>query len=250
MSETTGMMNEDEALNAELAAYALGSLNEAERAQVDARLRASSETRHLLAEYEAVLGLLPHGLQPTSSPPEARAWVMARAHASKIAAQPLCQTGWQHLAQQLRQLNPLRLAVTAGLVVALAGLALWNVQLQQQISRVQQSANVNGRVFALVGTGVKGASARLYVAPGLQRGELDVTGLPPLPEDRVYQLWFARPGKPTESGGAFRVDARGQAVAQVAVLVPLNEVSAIAVTEEAAPGVLRPTTPHLLDAKP
>ncbi len=250
MSETTGMMNDNEALNAELAAYAFGSLNESERAQVDARLRASVEARQLLAEYEAVLGLLPHGLQHQSPPPEARAWVMSRAHASTIAARPLRQSWWQRFAQQLYQLNPLRLAVTAGLVIALAGLAFWNVQLQQQLSLVQQSANVNGRVFALAGTGIKEASARLYVEPGLQRGELDVTGLPLLPEDRVYQLWFARPGQPTETGGAFRVDAQGQVVAQVSVPVPLAEVSAIAVTEEAAPGVLRPTTKHLLDAKP
>lgn len=143
--------------------------------------------------------------------------------------------------------------LTSGL--AIAGLAtafvllFWNVQLQQQLSRVQQSLSINGRVFVLTGTGVPKASARLYILPDLQKGELEVSGLPPLAANRTYQLWFARPGQPTETGGAFRVDVQGHINTSIVVPVPLGEVTAIAVTEEQLPGSLRPTGKHLLDAK-
>lgn len=250
MSSTNGTMDDHDLLASDLAAYALGGLSEAERVRMDERLRASADLRRQLADYQDVLALMPAALSTASPPPEARAWIMSRARASKAIAQPAKVSLWQRLAQQVQSLNPLRLAFAAVAVVAIAGLVLWNMQLQQQLQRMQQSALANGRVYALIGTGIEQASARLYVAPGWQQGELDVSNLPPLPPDRVYQLWFARPGQPTETGGAFRVDAQGKAVAQVTVPVPLDDVSAIAVTEEAAPGVQRPTTKHLLDAKP
>ncbi|GEM_PF-4522956 len=171
---------------------------------------------------------------------------MARVRAAR-ASEPAPLTGWQRFKQSLR---PQRIGLAfASLAVAFA-LVFWNVQLQQQLNRVQQTIRTNGQVFVLAGTGAPEARARLYIAPGLKTGELDVSGLPPLATDRTYQLWFARPGQPTETGGAFQVDAQGHIKTNIVVPVPLGEVSAIAVTEEQAPGVLRPTNIHLLDAKP
>jgi hypothetical protein len=126
---------------------------------------------------------------------------------------------------------------------------VWNIQLQQQTVDIDARAR-SGAGVALVGTGTPGASARLLIGPDLQRAEIAVTGLPPLAADRTYQLWFARPDQPTETGGAFRVDARGQALVPVVVPVPLNEVTAIAITEEPMPASLRPTGQHLLDGRP
>jgi Anti-sigma-K factor rskA, C-terminal len=94
------------------------------------------------------------------------------------------------------------------------------------------------------------AAARLYPTADAQRAQLAITGLPRLQPDRTYQLWFARPGRPTETGGAFRVDERGQALVPIVIPVPLDQVSAIAVTEEPMPASLRPTGQHLLDGRP
>jgi Anti-sigma-K factor rskA len=106
------------------------------------------------------------------------------------------------------------------------------------------------RSEALEGTGRPGASARLFVDRQGSWAWLAVAGLRPLPRERVYQLWFARPGEPTVSGATFRVDAEGGAVTPVRLPAALGTVSAIAVTEEAAPASLRPTGPHLLDGRP
>jgi hypothetical protein len=79
-----------------------------------------------------------------------------------------------------------------------------------------------GSVVELVGTGTPGASARPYVRTDGQSGELAVAGLSPLRSDCVYQLWFARPGETPVTGGPFRVNARGEAIASVTVPLPLG----------------------------
>jgi anti-sigma-K factor RskA len=76
-----------------------------------------------------------------------------------------------------------------------------------------------------------------------------IAGLPTLPPERVYQLWFARPGGPPVSGGVFRVDVRGEALTVVAIPVALEPARAVAVTEEPAPGSPAPTGQHLLDRR-
>ena len=103
-----------------------------------------------------------------------------------------------------------------------------------------------GRVLRLAGTGVPTAKARLFVVEGGRRAELAVDRLPPPPAGRVYQVWFAEPGEPVKTGGAFTVDARGDAVARVTIPAPLERVRRISVTEEAAPGSANPSGTELL----
>lgn len=107
-----------------------------------------------------------------------------------------------------------------------------------------------GQVLPLAGTGVPTARARLFVVQNGRQAELAVDALPPLRAGRVYQLWFAEPDQPIKTGGAFSVDARGDAVARVTIPAPLERMRAIAVTEEPAPGSPGPTGPHLLDWAP
>jgi anti-sigma-K factor RskA len=141
--------------------------------------------------------------------------------------------------------------MTAAVFLGLLG---WNLALHRQIAGraapvpVEQLARLpDGRIVALIGTGTPQASARLYVDREGRRGELAIAGLPALPPARVYQLWFARPGGPPISGGVFRADAQGEALALVVIPVALEPARAIAVTEEPAPGSPAPTGPHLLD---
>jgi len=107
-----------------------------------------------------------------------------------------------------------------------------------------------GQVMSLVGTGVRNARARFVVVDGGRRAELAVDGLPPLAAGRVYQVWFAEPGQPSRTGGAFLVDPRGDAIVRVTMPVPLERVRAIAVTQEPAPGVASPTGVNLLNWPP
>jgi anti-sigma-K factor RskA len=140
--------------------------------------------------------------------------------------------------------------------VLVAGLVLWGVQLERRLALLAPDVGLGelvrvpaGLLVELVGTGKPGASGRLLVAADGGRAALVVTGLAPLPAHRVYQLWFAQAGERPVTGGAFRVNPRGEAAAAVSVPMPIAKARAIAVTEEPAPMSPAPTGAHLLDLR-
>ncbi len=231
-----------------LAAYVLESLEEPERARVEAHVASCSTCGRRLAEYRGVVGALPAGLEPVAPPPAA--WAAIRAAVRERRPRP---QGWARVG------SCLRLAKWPALAVAAASLVVWNVMLQRELTRlapgpapgpeVEALARRPGQVVVLTGTGVPGASARLFVAADGGHGHLAIAGLRVLPRDRVYQLWFLRAGRPAVSGATFGVNAHGRAWVKAAVPASLDEVRAIAVTEEPAPGSPAPTGSHLLDAR-
>ncbi len=240
-----------------LGAYALGALDEGEREQVEEHLAGCETCQVLLSDYEAVMGALPYALPAIAPAPAAKTRLMAAARASKQAQRVEPPPATTPIGSVLPFKGRWRWLGVATVLLLLLG---WNITLQLQLGRfeasaasvdVEQLATVpQGEVIPLVGSGQAGASARLYLAANQADGVLAIVGLPELPRDRVYQLWFAQPDNPTRTGGAFRVNSQGEALVAVTIPYPLDVVSAIAVTEEAAPRVERPTTPHLLDGKP
>ena len=144
--------------------------------------------------------------------------------------------------------------MAAAMIVA--SLMTWNVSIQRRVADIDPNVDLRGvtrlsagAIVELVGTGAAEASARLMIDADGRRGALVVTGLRPLPEDRVYQLWFARAGETPVTGGPFRVNRRGEAAVVLAVPVPLAQARAIAITEEPAPRSSAPTGKHLLDLR-
>jgi hypothetical protein len=254
----------------DLAAYALDALDPEACLRLEAHLAEGGDPQltRLLAEYRAVAGLLPHAVVPQAPPSGSWDGVLARVRGAQGApARASRPRPWRRWWDGLhggvrRRLSPVR---WSALAAACAALLLWNVQLQRQlfdpatvpggaggsaVGAQQLSRLPLGPIVPLEGTGQPGASARLFVDREGRGAWLAVAGLAPLPSDRVYQLWFARPGQPTVSGATFRVDAEGGAVTPVVVPGPQGDVSAVAVTEEAAPRSPRPTGRHLLDGRP
>ena len=80
--------------------------------------------------------------------------------------------------------------------------------------------------------------AELRVAEG--HGQLVVAHLPPLPADRVYELWLVSPGRPAMPSTLFAVTSRGRA--DIGVPGDLHGVSRLLVTVERRGGSLVPTT--------
>ena len=235
----------------DLAAYALGSLEGAERVRVEAHVGACADCVARLREYQGVVGALPHGLAAVSPPSEAWEAIRAAARARRARrgwwAKPVILPKW------------VRVSSWPAVAAALAVLLIWNVTLQRELVRrapgpapgpeVEALSRRPGRIVILTGTGQPGASARLFVAVD-GGGHLAVSGLIPLPRARTYQLWFVRTGGPAVTGATFGVDAHGRAWVKVSVPASLDDVRAIGVTEEPAPGSATPTGMHLLDALP
>lgn len=250
------MMEEDhQTVQEALGAYALNALDATEQAAIARHLDDCEACTALFIEVETIVGVLPYALPPHSPVPEMKTRLLAAARAEKRTSAPPASSPisswWESL---LAALRPLRQVAVATVIVLLIG---WNVYLQQQLGALQTSRSMmelarvpTGVVIPLIGSGVPEATARLYLAENQQEGVLAVRGLPPLPGDRVYQLWFAQPDNPTRTGGAFLVNNVGEAVVGISVPYPLSAVSAIAITEEPAPRSDSPTGAHLLDGVP
>jgi anti-sigma-K factor RskA len=67
--------------------------------------------------------------------------------------------------------------------------------------------------------------------------------MPPMPSGRTLQLWFVpKSGKPI-SAAIFHPDASGQIALVAPVNMPVDQIAALAITEEPAGGSPQPTTP-------
>ena len=240
----------DEHVLEDLAAYALGSLEDPDRARVEAHLASCTTCAHTLEQYRGVVGVLPLGLAPVTPPPAAWPTVLSAVRAGRAPARQsrgASLTGW------------LRMARWPAVAAVVALLLVWNVTLQRELARrapgpapgpeVEALSRRPGRVVILTGTGVAGASARLFVASDGGHGHLAISGLKRLPHDRIYQLWFMRPGAATVSGATFDVDAYQRAWVEVTVPAEFGEVRGVIVTEEPAPGSAAPTGHQLLEAQ-
>jgi anti-sigma-K factor RskA len=235
----------------DLAAYALGSLDETERLRVDTHIAVCAACAARLRAYQGVVGALPLGLGPAPAPPGG--WDAIRA---AVRGRPTRRRRW---AAGIRSQNWVRIARWPAVAGALVVLLIWNVTLQRELVRrapgpapgpeVEALSRRPGRIVILTGSGQPGASARIFVAVD-GGGHLAVSGLMPLPRKRTYQLWFMRTGSPAVSGATFAVDPHGRAWVKVAVPASLDDVHAVAITEEPVTGGSSPTGKHLLDSLP
>ncbi len=229
----------------ELAAYALGGLDAGERARVETHVASCATCAARLHEDRAVVGALPLGLAPATPPPAAWPEILAAARAHSLARRPAAAR-----AVVPAWLRTIRWPALAALVAALV---VWNVTLHRELTRpgpqVEALARRPGRLVILQGTGQPDASARLFVAVVPGHGHMAIAGLPALRAGRTYQLWFVSATRP-RSGATFGVDRRGRAWVTVDVPVPFDDVGAILVTEEPAPGSATPSGVRMLEARP
>jgi hypothetical protein len=118
--------------------------------------------------------------------------------------------------------------------------------LKRQIAELRQNANAS--TFPLSPTEEAPADARGTVFYSIADAKvlIDVTGLPELEEDRVYQVWFQHSGSTEwEPGPTFVVNADGDAVQRLAGETPTF--IRMAVSEEPAPASTEPSGPFLLE---
>lgn len=260
----------EEPLHDWLEAYALGALDADDRERFEEHLPTCDLCRADLSAHVRMVDLLTYSLPPERPAEGARQRLVATIRSDAASPPPPRSTPAQELAAVLRSVPPAAArpapgparrqvrpsALLAGAALALllglgAVVGLWSVTGPHASPEVELLARLpGGRVLSLVGTGAPGAAATLFVVTGGSRAELVVDGLPPPPAGRVYQLWFGEPGQPLRSGGVFGVNSRGDGLVRVALPVPLDRVAAVAITQEAAPGVRAPTGVHLLDWTP
>lgn len=237
------MSAEREWIDDNLAAYALGALDAADRARMEALLERDAAAAAEARELSVSADLLSHTLEPVAPPAYVRERLLdkvrasARSRASNAADSTAPRRGWFALA-------------AAALVVA--AVAIGVIVARNAVEEARRSAERDtiasiDRVLTLKGTGKPDAHAHFLVGDDGRTGTFQVAGLAPLAPGRTYQLWFKEKDKAPVSGGTFAVDASGRATLPAVAMVPVDQLVAMAVTEEAAPGVPLPTNVHLVD---
>ena len=89
------------------------------------------------------------------------------------------------------------------------------------------------------------ARGMMMVSRSEPRAVLLTVNLPPLPDDKEYQVWLISGGR-KYSGGLFRVDSTGFGKVVIIPVVPFSEIDALGITIEPAGGSHGPTGVNVL----
>ncbi|HEY7782178.1 MAG TPA: anti-sigma factor [Ktedonobacterales bacterium] len=236
-------MDDEQHVDAELDAYALGALEADEVAAVEAHLSGCARCRDFAVRSRASAGMLLFSAPLVEPAPDLRARILRRVHEVAIAdaaaetapapAPPAERAGadWGLLGRLFGGRRDAGQPGDSGRTSALLedllatpGSVVWNV---------------TGTVDA------PGAAARLIGVPGGRDAVLVTSGLPHLPPGRVYQVWLLRGGQPVPNA-LFRVARGGRGRQIVRAPTTLGDFQVVAVTPEPESGSPAPTGPILL----
>ncbi len=226
-------------------AFVLGALPEEERREFEEYLAAHPERQAEIDELGTVAGLLALSPQEQEPSPELRRSIMDVVEAE--AERPRTPSGLARMREFLSIRN-LALGAAALLVI---GLFSWNMVLQGEMrdlqSRIQgmQASEEDSRMVALEGSGAARQARVEVMILEDHRAVLMAEDMPPVPEDRTFQIWVIENDEPKPSG-LFDIGED-----QVAVVVenPVEGADAIAVTVEPDGGSPQPTTEPMLVAR-
>jgi len=141
----------------------------------------------------------------------------------------------------------------------------WHVQreaalVQQRWEEVQRHLALQRQAFTLITApearpvvlrsdqAASQARGLLLLTPTEPHAVLIVHDLPPLPQDRAYQLWLGRSDRQRDNGGVFRVDAQGFGLLRLTAPQPFTVYQRVGITEEPAGGSPGPTSPRVIGA--
>ena len=236
-----------------LAGYALGILTPGERAELEARLAADPALREELALLTIAVDALPLGLEPLQPSPGLRARLHAAVEADLAATQtwaaarpapimpptplPVPSQPTPLPAPARRRPVPINVwAIAAAVLLVIASAAVvWGMfQTRQTVQPTRIIA------FEMTDPTLSGSGEVAYLEqPGVMLVTME--GLPPLPEDQVYEFWLIpHAGEPIPAG-VFRDTS-----VRHALTGSPEDYQAVALTIEPGPlGTVAPTTDPL-----
>ena len=233
-----------------LAAYALGTLDEDETRMLEEHLENCQSCQAELADYTAVSNGLLSALPPQTPHSRLRKQVEARLPGNK-------KTSGAGRFWSLPRIS----FGQAGIAVAFVFLLFLNLYSALQMRRLQgQQAELTQHIYAeqsaiamLAYPGTQKISIHEGVAGSLllnaetNTAVLFTWDLPELPEDQTYQIWLIDAQGNRVSGGLFETSPENEyTTVQVAASSPLDDFVALGVTIEPWGGSPGPTGPNVL----
>ena len=157
-----------------------------------------------------------------------------------------------------RGINPWGV-IAAALALVAVGAVIWalNVQgelderedaliaLQNQATTVALRDNAVAWTFTPTENGPTDATGNLFYSSREQRVALACEGLPDLPENQVYQLWYLTEGQDPQPAGTFQAGPDGRA-AMIEPNIEAGSFQQVAITAEPEGGSEAPTSPVLM----
>jgi anti-sigma-K factor RskA len=242
----------------DLALYAMGTLEAAERVALEKHLNQCAVCRRELLELQRDTALLALSVPSHTPPPQARQRLM-----SAIAAEPHAmqtQERWEW-----RMLIPSMVSVA----IAVIAIALWrhNVDLQRQLADLQknysqqqeqlQSAkevvatltDPDATRFTLTTTPARPQPQGKAIYVRSRRSLIFLaSNMPALPPQKAYELWLIPASGAPIRAGLFKPDAKGSATVVNPPLPAGVEAKTFAVTVEPDGGSAAPTSQPIMIA--
>ncbi|GLW54574.1 anti-sigma factor [Kitasatospora phosalacinea] len=242
-------MNTTADLHTLTGAYAAHALDDTERAAFEHHLAHCSPCAQEVAEFAATLARLGTA-ETTTPPPRLKAQVMAalsttRQDAPRVTPVPGHRPGRRSPGrrQALALAACLAVAVGAGAVAVQQHRETERARTEAAAAQQQQAALTvlltapDARLAAGPVTG--GGTGTTVWSPALGRAGFWASGLPALPDGRVYQLWF-------DDAGTMRPAGLLPSDGALVLAGPVDAASGVGVTEEPAGGSPHPTGSPLL----
>jgi len=266
------------------APYALGALDENERASFEAHLTTCDVCSAEVRELRNVAGLLATAAPDVVPPPRLRERVLADAravrpsstaptHASPVttlptreprdhrgASRPTSGRGalvpWlaaaaavafaAYFGQQYRGERHERLAAQQALAAARIAIDSTTTAVARRDSVIASLIAPDVQTVTVSGSGPS-PSARYFLDRRAGRIVIAANSLPPAASGRTYQLWGIQTGRPPVSLGTFNADSSGRALTTLPIPAGLR-IAVTAVTDEPSGGSAQPTTTPFLAA--
>lgn len=242
--------------------YALGILDDAERAAFEARLAQDPALQKDLGATMETLGALAFST-PAAPAPQLKDRVMAKISAGAPAS---AATVLPFVAPTRSSRTPIWLGAALAASLMLIAKLSFDLRDAQKVARTAQVAATDqtralaqrdatiaqltdpaAELVPLAATGDAKPLIKAYVNRARRTMVLAASQLETLPAGRAYQLWFIVDGKPVPSV-TFKSDGTGHALLG-GVAMPAGAVAAAAVTVEPGGGSPAPTTPVLFVGK-
>lgn len=204
---------EDDLIHTYVAGYALHALSLDEEREFEAHLAGCPQCQQELASFTATAAALAFGAPPEQPPAALRARILEAARPERSNVISL-RPRWAYPA----------LAVAAVVLGVAVAIGVWAASLHSNTGSTQalRTLPVQGATGSVV-VGRNGAAA------------LVVSGLPPVPAGKTYEVWVVR-GTRAERAGLFAAST-----GTVHLTRPLPHGAKVAVTLERAGGVPQPT---------
>jgi len=130
-------------------------------------------------------------------------------------------------------------AAAAAAVIAIGGVA-WSPWSDDSSSTSPMAKVVAASDAMRVTSSKGGMTAEVAYSRQLGKAAIDVTGLPPAPDGKTYQLWYVGPDQVARSAGLLDADADGHG--SLLLQGDANAAAAVGMTVEPEGGSAQPTT--------